>query len=496
MAGSERDQVSGKPHVVIVGGGIAGLSAAFHLRNAPVRVTLLEGSSRIGGKLLVSEVAGVAVDEGAESLYANRRKTTGLIKDAGLGERIMSAGVTASAIWTRGEIREQPNRQFMGVPCDMDDLARSGVLSAEGLDRARQDLVLPSFDRDGDVSVASFVGGRLGQEVVDRLVEPFLAGVFSGRAEDLSFEATLTPLAMAARSHVSLADAAGSLTPQLQEGEKLPPVSVATLEGGFGSLPPVLVREVLAAAPDASLRTGAPVSGLERTADGWRVTVGTAGDPEYIDADAVIVAVPAGPASRLLGQVPGTSPAVSALAEVPYASVATVTLAYPRSAFPGGLSGRGYAAYRVPAVEGKAVKEVTFTTVKWPHLAGEVEIVRCSLGRLGEEHLLERDDADLVALATAELAEATGVTGAPVASRVSRWADALPQYTVGHLDRVQRIRDAVAAQPGLAVCGALYDGVGVGVCMATARKATDQVLTWLKKDKDRDAAGRTVAAAV
>ncbi|MEJ8644282.1 protoporphyrinogen oxidase [Streptomyces sp. MS1.HAVA.3] len=492
MAGSERDQASGKPHVVIVGGGIAGLSAAFHLRNEPVRVTLLEGSSRIGGKLSVSEVAGVTVDEGAESLYANRRKTTGLIKEAGLGDRIMSAGVTASAIWTRDEIRQQPDRQFMGVPCDLDDLARSGVLSAAGLDRARQDLALPSFDRDGDVSVASYVGGRLGQEVVDRLVDPFLAGVFSGRAEDLSFEATLTPLAMAARSHVSLADAAGSLTPQLAEGEKPPPVSVATLEGGFGSLPPALVRDVLAAAPDASLRTGASVRELARTADGWRLTLGPVTDPEYIEADAVIVAVPAGPASRLLAGVPGTGAAVSALAEVPYASVATVTLAYPRAAFPGGLAGRGYAAYRVPAVEGKLVKEVTFTTVKWPHLAGEVEIVRCSLGRFGEEHLLQRDDADLVAVAAAELAAATGVTGGPVATRVSRWDDALPQYTVGHLDRVKRIRESVATQPGLAVCGALYDGVGVGVCMATARKAADQVLTWLKKE----AATRSVAVGV
>ncbi|MER5470033.1 protoporphyrinogen oxidase [Streptomyces sp. NPDC002935] len=493
MAGTERDQASGKPHVVIIGGGIAGLAAAFYLRNEPVRVTVLEGSSRIGGKLSVSEVAGVAVDEGAESLYANRRKTTGLVKEAGLGERIMSAGVTASAIWTRGGIRRQPDRQFMGVPCDMEDLGRSGVLSAAGLDRARQDLVLPSSERDGDVTVAAHVAGRFGQEVVDRLVDPFLAGVFSGRAEDLSFEATLTPLAKASRAHVSLADAASSLTPQLAPGEKPPPVSVATLDGGFGSLPPALVREVLAAAPDASVRTGASVRALTRNAGGgWRLAVGPVTDLEHIDADAVVVAVPAGPASTLLAGISGTAPAVSALAEVPYASVAMVTLAYPRAAFPGGLSGRGYAAYRVPAVEKKAVKEVTFTTVKWPHLAGEVEIVRCSLGRFGEEELLLRDDADLVALASAELAEATGVRGVPVATRVSRWPDALPQYTVGHLDRVRRIRETVAAQPGLAVCGALYDGVGAGVCMATARKAADQVLAWLKTD----AATRSVTAGV
>ncbi|MFB7655128.1 MULTISPECIES: protoporphyrinogen oxidase [unclassified Streptomyces] len=484
MAGTEQDQVSGKPHVVVIGGGIAGLAAAFRLRNEPVRVTVLEASSRLGGKLSVSDVAGVAVDEGAESLYANRRRTTGLIEDAGLGGRIRAAGVTASAIWSRGEIRQQPDRQFMGVPCDMDDLARSGVVSAPGVERARQDLVLPSFDRDGDVSVADLVGGRFGQEVVDRLVEPFLAGVFAGRAADLSFEATLTPLAKAARAHVSLADAAASLTPVLAQGQKPPPVRVATLEGGFGSLPPVLVRQVLAAAPDASVRTGAPVRELARGAGGWRLTVdaGTGTGTERIDADAVVLAVPAAPASRLLAGVAGMSPAVTAFAEVPYSSVAMVTLAYPRAAFPGGLSGRGYAAYRVPAVEGRAVKEVTFTTVKWPHLAGEVEIVRCSMGRLGEEDLLGRDDADLVALATAELAEATGVRGLPVASRVSRWPSALPQYTVGHTGRVRLIRETVAAQPGLAVCGALYDGVGVGVCMASARRAAEEVLAFVRQD--------------
>ncbi|MFE9235945.1 protoporphyrinogen oxidase [Streptomyces sp. NPDC007007] len=494
MAGSERDQATGMPHVVVVGGGIAGLSTAFHLRNEPVRVTVLEGADRLGGKLKVSEVAGVAVDEGAESLYANRRRTTGLIKDAGLGERIMSAGVTASAIWTRGGIRHQPDRQFMGVPCDMDDLARSGVLSEEGVERARQDLSLPSFDRDGDVSVADYVGSRFGKEVVDRLVDPFLAGVFSGRAEELSFEATLTPLAKASRRHASLADAAGALVPVLAPGEKPPPVSVATLEGGFGSLPEAVVRETLAAAPGTVFRTDAPARALERTADGWRITVGPAGAPELIEADAVVIATPAGPAGSLLAGVPTAGGAVEALSEMRYASVAVVTLAYPKAAFPGGgLSGRGYSAYRVPAVEGKLVKEVAFTTVKWPHLAGEVEIVRCFLGRVGEDRVLVRDDASLVAVAAAELAEATGVTGVPVESRVSRWQDALPQYAVGHLDRVNRIRESVAALPGLAVCGALYDGVGVGVCMATARKAADEVLSWQAKGGD---AARPVTASV
>ena len=167
--------------------------------------------------------------------------------------------------------------------------------------------------------------------------------------------------------------------------------------------------------------------------------------------------------------------------------MAIVTLAYPRSAFPGaGLAALGWSGYLVPAVDGRAVKAVTFSTVKWPHLAAAtargtepLEIVRCSVGRIGEEAVLQRADDDLVALAAAELADATGVRGAPAASRVTRWGGSLPQYTVGHLDRVARIRETVASQPGLAVCGAAYDGVGIPACIATATAAVSQVTAFL-----------------
>jgi oxygen-dependent protoporphyrinogen oxidase len=185
--------------------------------------------------------------------------------------------------------------------------------------------------------------------------------------------------------------------------------------------------------------------------------------------------------------VPGASAAVTALGEFAYASMAIITLAYPRSAFPApGLAAQGRSGYLVPAVDGRAVKAATFSTVKWPHLASEteagaepLEIVRCSVGRIGEEALLQRLDDELATLAAAELAEATGVRGAPAATRVTRWGGALPQYTVGHLDRVAAIRDAVAAQPGLAVCGAAYDGVGIPACVATARAAATQTMTFL-----------------
>jgi len=477
------DRTSAQPHVVIVGGGISGLAAAFSLRDAAVRVTVLEGSPRLGGKLSVSEIAGLAVDEGAEALLVTRPEGTGLIAEAGLGDQRAAPGPTSSAIWTRGALRPLPRRQFMGVPSDMAELARSGVLSGEGVARAGQDLELPPTARDGDVPVAAYVAARLGDEVVDRLVDPLLGGVYAGRSAELSFDATLPALAAASRRHRSLAEAAGSLlhgTPA--SGTRAGGAVFTTLTGGLGMLPAYLAK-----ASGADVRTSAMARELAPAGSGWRLTVGSAAAPERIEADAVILAIPARPAGRLLADVAGASAAVTAFGEISYASMAIVTLAYPRSAFPGpGLAARGWSGYLVPAVDGRAVKAVTFSTVKWPHLAGAsapgaepLEIVRCSAGRIGEEALLQRADEDLAALAAAELAEATGVRGRPAASRVTRWGGALPQYTVGHLDRVAAIRAAVAAQPGLAVCGAAYDGVGIPACVATAREAVSQVLAFL-----------------
>jgi oxygen-dependent protoporphyrinogen oxidase len=467
--------------VVIVGGGIAGLAAAFFLRDRGVAVTVLEGSPRLGGKLAVSEVAGVAVDEGAEALLARRPEGTDLIGAVGLAGRLELPGTTAAGIWTRGHLHPLPKRQFMGVPADLGELQSSGILSDAGLARARDDLRLPATPRDGDVPVGSYVGSRFGQEVVDRLVDPLLGGVYAGRSGELSFEATLGGLAEASRQHRSLAEAAASLLPAPGAPGRPPaparPV-FTTLSGGLGTLP-----AAVAAQSGATVRTGAMARELARTlhpdGEGWRLTVGPTRAPEWVDADAVILAVPARPASRLLAALPGAAAAAAALGEIDYASMAIVTLAYRAGAFPARPEGSGYL---VPAVDRRPVKAVTFSTVKWPHLrAGDAgpDIIRCSVGRIGEEALLQRDDTELARIAAADLAAATGVRGEPADVRVSRWGGALPQYTVGHLERVQRIRASVAAQPGLAVCGAVYEGVGIPACIASARLAADQVLAYL-----------------
>ena len=463
--------VDATAHVVVIGGGIAGLSAAFFLRDENLRVTVLDGAPRLGGKLSASDVAGVAVDEGAEALLARRPEGIELVTAVGLDGDLVPAGVTSSAIYTRGAMRPLPRRQFMGVPADLDELAATGVVSPEGVARAREEPARAAGA--GDASVTEYIGSRLGAEVVDRLVDPLLGGVYAGRSEDLSFRATLAPLAAATRGHATLTGAVTSLLPPApaagDSGNKPTPVFVS-LTTGIGALP-----EAVAKASGADVRTSAMVRGLKRTAAGWRLTIGSAADPEYLDADAVIVATPAAPAARLLREA--ASEAAGGLAEIPYASMAIVTLAFRAVDFPA----QRRSGYLVPAVDGRVVKAATFSTVKWPHLAAQapVHVVRCSVGRSGDVAILQRDDEDLAALAAAELAEAVGITAPSVARRVTRWGGGLPQYNVGHVDRVARIRAAVAAQPGLAVAGAAYDGVGIPACVATARSAVTQVTAYL-----------------
>jgi protoporphyrinogen/coproporphyrinogen III oxidase len=463
------------PHVVVIGGGIAGLAAARFLADGRARVTVLEGSPKVGGKLSASDIAGVPMDEGAEALLARRPEGIGLIDAMGLAADLVPAGVTSSAIYTRGAMRSLPRRQFMGVPADLDELAATGVVSAEGVARARAESA--GLFEAADASVTEYIGSRLGVEVVDRLVDPLLGGVYAGRSEDLSFQATLAPLAAAAPKHPTLTEAAASLLPPAPAptSPSSPSPIFVTLTTGLGALP-----ETLAKASGADIRVNAMVRGLKRTATGWRLTIGSAADPEYLDADAVILATPAAPTARLLKETVGA--AAAQLEQIPYASMAIITLAFRAEDFPA----QQRSGYLVPAVDGRAVKAVTFSTVKWPHLAkaaadagSPVHIVRCSVGRSGDVAVLQRDDQDLAGLAAAELAESIGVTAAPVAHRITRWGGGLPQYNVGHLDRVARIRAAVAAQPGLAVAGAAYDGVGIPACIATARSAAEQIIAHL-----------------
>src|SRR5512144_221115 len=433
-----------------------------------MRVTVFEAGARVGGKLRTSAVAGVPVDEAAELFLARRPEAVALARAVGLGADLVAPRTTSAWLWTRGRLRPLPRGTVLGVPADLGSFLRSGVLSAPGAARLLTDLVRPPTPLTGDVAVGDYVARRLGREAVDRLVAPLLGGVYAGRASDLSLDATAPQLSAAARRSRSLLRAARSVRRATPAN---PGPVFLTVRGGLGRF-----AATVAAASGATIRTGATIRSLQRGTDGWRLVVGSAADPREVTADAVVLALPPAPAARLLaGVAPG---AAAALQEITTASVALVTLAYPRAQVAGLPPGSGWL---VPAVEGRLTKAVTLVTAKWPHLGGDPVVVRASFGRHGAAHDLHRDDGELVEAARRDLAAAVGLSAAPVDARVTRWGGALPQYAVGHRDRVSRVRAAVADLPGLAVCGATYDGIGIAACIGSATRAAAQVADALRQ---------------
>lgn len=455
-------------HVVVIGGGIAGLAAAHRLLDGGARVTLLEASERVGGKLLPGEIAGARVDLGAESMLARRPEAVALAREAGLTDRLQPPATASASLWTRGALRPMPKGHVMGVPGTASALA--GVLSEEGLHRIERDAELPRTEVGEDVAVGEYVAARVGREVVDRLVEPLLGGVYAGDAYRISLRSAVPQLFQATRTHDSLTEAVREIQAKVAAAGQTGPVFMG-IEGGVGQLPLAVAESVRARGGE--IRTGTPVTELRRVAaeqpgTAWRVVA----DGRVLHADAVVVALPAPAAAGLLR---AEAPAAAAeLGAVEYASMALVTLAYRRA----GIRLPEGSGFLVPPVDGRTIKASTFASQKWGWIADEnpdLLVLRTSVGRYGETEVLRRADEDLVDVSRHDLREATGLDAAPVETRVTRWTDGLPQYPVGHHARVARIRAHIAELPGLAVCGAAYDGVGIPACIASAYAAVDRL---------------------
>ncbi|NWF29337.1 protoporphyrinogen oxidase, partial [Streptomyces sp. PKU-EA00015] len=271
-------------HVVVIGGGIAGLAAAHRLVTAGVRVTLVEATDRLGGKLEGGEIAGVPVDLGAESMLARRSEGTDLARAVGLGDRLQPPAVATSAVWTRGSLRPMPKGHVMGVPGTQEALA--GLISPEGIDRIGREKDLPPVEVGDDVAVGAYVAERIGREVVDRLVEPLLGGVYAGDAYRISMRAAVPGLFDALRRHATLLDGVREVQAKGAAQQGAGPVFMG-LDGGMGTLPAAVAASVREGGGD--IRTSTAVLGLTRTGSGWRIRT----DREPLTADAVVLATPA-----------------------------------------------------------------------------------------------------------------------------------------------------------------------------------------------------------
>jgi oxygen-dependent protoporphyrinogen oxidase len=449
--------------IAVIGAGIAGLSAAYHLtqRLPDAEVVVIDQATRPGGKLHTAELAGTPFESGAEAFLAGDpaggpSAAATLAREVGLGDTLVSPSTLRAAISIGGELRALPGGTLMGVPADLSTLDGLAQASAErDLDEGRP-LLRPGEDE----AVGQLVRRRLGDEVTDRLVDPLLGGVYAGHADRISLRMSIPALADAAESEHTLTAAVRTAIANRRFDPGLP--VFLTVPGGLTRL----VDAVVAALPRVDLRLGLPVREMARTVSGWRLVLGPTPDPQIVTADAVVLAIPARRAARLLA-----SQAAAAL-ELEYASVALVGFALPPMELPD-LSG-----FLVPASEGYAVKAATFFSRKWAHLRRPdgVTLIRASVGRAGEEVVLQRDDGDLVDLVRADLARLLGLDHLPepVATAVYRWGGALPQYPPGHADRVAALRAALP--PTLAIAGAAYDGVGIPAGIRSGAVAADMIV--------------------
>ncbi|KAA1398246.1 protoporphyrinogen oxidase [Aeromicrobium ginsengisoli] len=433
--------------VAVVGGGMSGLAAAHELVAGGAEAVVLEGSDRLGGKLKLGSVGDVTLDLGAESMLARRPEALDLVHEVGLDERVVNPRTITASIWTHGALRAMPPT-VMGIPADVDALAASGIAEVDP-------HVLPV--PDDDVSVASFVTERLGRDVFDRLVEPLLGGVYAGHTDALSLRATTPQIAALGPDLL-----AGATTARAAANATGP--VFAGLVGGVGQLP-----AAVAATPGIDVRLDATVRAITRTSEGWRLSVGPTTDVEHLDVDAVVVAAPAPAAARLIAE--DAPDAAFALAAIEYASMAIVTYVFDE---PPAFDGSGFL---VPPVDHTFIKAATVSSNKWGWVADTGRtVIRASVGRAGEATLLQHDDGDIAARALADLRTAFGRLPEPLDHVVQRWGGGLPQYDVGHLDRVAVVERSIAAVPGLEVCGAAYNGVGIPAVIASGRAAARRIL--------------------
>jgi oxygen-dependent protoporphyrinogen oxidase len=446
---------------VVVGGGISGLAAAHALAADGHDVTVLEGSDTLGGKIRTTPFAGQRVDEGPDAFLARVPHAVELSRRLGLGDQLVSPATGSASLWLDGRLQPIPAGLVLGVPVDFEPLAASGVLSEDGLARARQEPDLPGEPVTDDVTIGDLIRRRYGAEVHERLVDPLLGGINAGRTEELSLDVGAAQLAAVARR-------AASLTAGLREQRAAnPPDPTAPVFYAPRTGMATLVEALAAALADlgADVRTAAPVAALERRADRWLVaTDDPAGD--VLDADLVVVTVPAPTAAPLVG--PHSPDAAERLAAIRYASVTLVTLAYPAPAEP--LPGSGFL---VPRTEGRLLTACSVFSNKWPHLAAPGEVIlRASVGRHGDERWRDLDDDALVAAVHDELVAAYGLQDAPTAVRISRWEHSFPQFPAGHLPVMAEVERSLRTDaPGIAVTGAYRKGVGIPTCIGAAHDA-------------------------
>jgi protoporphyrinogen/coproporphyrinogen III oxidase len=455
------------PAVIIIGGGISGLSAAYELERRAMPFILLEASSRLGGLIRTEHVDGFTVEAGPESVLAQKPAALQLFEELGLGPRIISALPPRSAFILHGSrLVPIPSPSLLGIPLSWRGLIAYDLLTPIARARLAIEPFIPRARHpSADESVASFFSRRFGRATVPLIAAPLLGGIHAGRIDALSMHSLFPRFIDAERNRGSVMRAF-----RRSHAGSAPDGAFRSLSSGMGELVSAIGRRL----PPGSVRLASGAGTLSRTDEGWRV-----GTPHGdLDARSVVIAAPAYAAARLLTSLDQEASALCA--GVQYVSTVSVALAYLRDRVAHPLEGSGFVVARVD--DGRRVTACTWVSSKWAGRAPQGSVLlRAFVGGATDPSAVDLSDAELADIAMRELSEILGLSGPPVFTRVHRWRDAGAQHTVGHLARIARLEARLAHHPGLFVAGSGFRAVGIPDCIADGRSAGAAATDFVKR---------------
>jgi oxygen-dependent protoporphyrinogen oxidase len=479
--------------VIVVGGGIAGLSAAYELSRTPMSFAVLEAGPRAGGVVLSEEIDGYTIDGGPDALLVQKPDGMRLCEELGLGSRLVATKPPRLAFIQRaGRLHALPAASVLGIPTRAVPFLRCRLFTWRGKVRMGAELFIPRRRDDSDESIGSFITRRFGAEATQYLAEPLLAGIHAGDVDRLSLRALFPRFVEAERVHGSLLRAFRSSVhrPMPQPTNQTRPVDA---DGAFRSLPGGLsemIRALLRALPADAVRVGVPAARVIASAGPhpdsdprlppprFRVTT-AAGVP--LEARALVLATPAFVTGSIVRDL--DADLARLCSEVRYESTATVALAFRREAVAHPLNGSGFV---VPRTEGTGILAASWLSSKWPHRAPEgAVLLRTFFGGARDPRVLEQSDRELVARSMSALRPVLGINTEPLFTRVYRWERASAQHEVGHLERLAAIERAIARHPGLFITGSGFRGVGIPDCVGDGRATARSVARWLDQEVRR-----------
>jgi oxygen-dependent protoporphyrinogen oxidase len=474
--------------VAVIGGGISGLATALALTEQAaasgltLRCTVLEAAAAWGGKIVTHKIGDIITEAGPDSFLSNKAAGLQLVDKLGLAHELINTNESGKKayVYSGGRLRELPEGLVAISPGQIGPFLKSGLLTPSGVARMGMDVIMPAKRSSGDESLASFIRRRFGRQAFERMMEPLMAGIYAGDAEHMSVRATFPRFVELEQAHGSVLRGM-LMAKSAREGEAaaVRRTMFVSLKSGLEALVTALVRRLMD--QRVTLRAGTSVESLRvRSHELGRWTYDVMlSDGSGLSADSVVLATPAFVTAELLR--PLTPTAAGLLDMIPYASTATIGLAYPASVIGGSIQGFGFV---VPRIERRDLIAATWTSLKWPHRAPPDRLLaRCYVGGVGRESICHLDDQSLVARVKSELREICGLAAEPLYVEVNRWIKAMPQYVLGHLDRLEQAEVALSRYGGIVLTGSAYRGVGIPDCVREASLAAVKVVRYLSGER-------------